>query len=219
MSIEPPLRDQLVAGISAMQITASSTQVEQLLEYLVELCKWNRVYNLTAIRGTGEMISKHLLDSLSVLQYVIADNMIDVGTGAGLPGVPVAILRPDISVTLLDSNRKKTRFLVNIKSRLQLDNVSVEHCRVEDCVARAEFSTVTSRAFASLHTFVTQCEQLCRADGEIVAMLGKPPTPEELESLGARLLAVDPVSVPGVHGERHIARVRPRLTGSDQWQK
>lgn len=215
MTIDSSVRDQLVGGIAAMQLTVSEQQIEQLVGYLAELQKWNRVYNLTSIRTLKEMASRHVLDSLSLLPFIVGNRLIDVGTGAGLPGIPVAIMRPDVAVSLLDSNRKKTRFLVHARSHLQLENVTVVHRRVEECPGDAQFSTVTSRAFASLRTFVTQCERFCRADGEIVAMLGKIPITDETASLGKQLLAVEPVNVPGVPGERHIARVAPGDIGTD----
>ena len=192
-----------------MDVSVSQKQIDLLVEYIQQLDKWNSVYNLTAIRDVREMVGKHLLDSLSILPFIVGDSVIDVGTGAGLPGIPIAILRPDVGVTVLDSNSKKTRFLTHIRSHLRLDNVRVVHARVEQFTVHDCFTTVTSRAFASLSTFVTQCEHLCRADGEIVAMLGKMPGFDETVELVSRVIGIESIAVPGVGGDRHIARIKP----------
>ncbi len=209
MSIEESIDLQLAGGIAKMRIELAPAQLDLLLEYLRQLCKWNSVYNLTAVRDPRDMVARHLLDSLSLLPYVTGDSLLDVGTGAGLPGVPVAIARPDMAVTLLDSNSKKTRFLTHIRSHLRLGNVKVAWDRVDRFQPDSRFATVTSRAFASLTSFVTQCEHLCRTDGEIVAMLGKEPDVAATDLLAGRVLALDQVTVPGAGGVRHIVRVRP----------
>ena len=209
MTVDERLRQRLTGGLADMQIELAPAQLDLLLDYLQQLHKWNSVYNLTAVRDPHDMVARHLLDSLSLLPWVTGDSLIDVGTGAGLPGIPVAIARPDVAVTVLDSNGKKTRFLRHIQSHLRLGSVKVVQCRVEQFQPDNRFATVTSRAFASLSTFVTQCEHLCRPDGEIVAMLGKATNIGSEGLLGAQAFALEPVTVPGVEGVRHIARVRP----------
>ncbi len=201
-----------------MQLALSGEQCSGLLHYLDTLVKWNSVYNLTAIRDPLDMVARHLLDSLSLLPYLIGNRLLDVGSGAGLPGIPVAIARPDVAVTLLDSNNKKTRFLTHVRAQLRLENVTVVHHRVESFQPPDTYTTVTSRAFASLSAFVTQCNHLCDPDGEIVAMLGKVPNATETDQLERRVLALDPVCIPGNTlgevagiGARHIARVCPRV--------
>ena len=210
MTSDALLAERLAGGLADMALNTTPAQRDTLLEYLRQLHKWNKVYNLTAIRDPLEMVGKHLLDSLSAVPFMLGDSVLDVGTGGGLPGIPIAIMRPDIAVTLLDSNQKKTRFLTHMQSHLQLDNVTVAPLRVEQFDPPAPFRTVTSRAFASLRTFVTQCNHLCRSDGEFVAMLGKAPEADDTASLNNRIIATVPISVPGVTGERHIARVRPQ---------
>ena len=125
------LRAQLEAGCAELGLDLSETQIRQLLDYLALLAKWNKVYNLTALRDPAQMLSKHLLDSLALIPYLDAESLLDVGTGAGLPGIPVAICRPQMAVTLLDSNAKKTRFLQQVKAELKLSNVTIVHGRVE----------------------------------------------------------------------------------------
>ncbi len=208
MTIDEPLRLRLTGGLAEMHIELTPAQLDLLMVYLQQLHKWNSVYNLTAVRDPRDMVARHLLDSLSLLPYVTGDSLIDVGSGAGLPGIPVAIARPDVAVTLLDSNGKKTRFLKHIQSHLRLGSVKVVQRRVGQFQPDNQFATVTSRAFAPLSTFVTQCEHLCRPDGEIVAMLGRAPSIGSMDLLGAQVLALEPVTVPGVEGVRHIARVR-----------
>ncbi|MEM7207772.1 MAG: 16S rRNA (guanine(527)-N(7))-methyltransferase RsmG [Pseudomonadota bacterium] len=204
-SLAKPLKQ----GIVDLHLAIDSSAQAALLDYLALLVKWNRIYNLTAVRDPRQMLGKHLLDSLSVLPYINGDELLDVGTGAGLPGVPLAIARPELAVTLLDSNSKKTRFLQQVKSQLGLDNVKVAHRRVEQFQPVEGFATVTSRAFASILEFDAMCGRLCSAQGVVVAMLGQAPTHDERESLGDRLLSLDSVEVPDVDGVRHIARIRP----------
>lgn len=214
MQYDAKLALSLSQGVEAMGLSLSCGQQDKLLDYLNALIKWNRVYNLTAVRDPLEMVAKHLLDSLSLRPFVVGQQLLDVGSGAGLPGIPVAITRPDIAVTLLDSNSKKTCFLAYVKSQLQLENVTVIHHRVESFQSTIGYTTVTSRAFACLNTFVEQCGHLCDPAGEIIAMLGQAPACTEIEQLGGRVLALDPVSVPGVEGDRHIARVSAPVCAS-----
>ena len=143
------LRAQLEAGCAELGLDLSETQIRQLLDYLALLVKWNKVYNLTALRDPAQMLSKHLLDSLALIPYLDAESLLDVGTGAGLPGIPVAICRPQMAVTLLDSNAKKTRFLQQVKAELKLSNVTIVHGRVEQ-VDLPKFAINTARAFASV---------------------------------------------------------------------
>src|SRR5690606_30133457 len=154
------------------------------------------------------MIPRHLLDSLSVVPYVkntSAENIIDVGTGGGLPGIPLAIMFPEKKITLLDSNGKKTRFLFHIKTLLNLTNVSVENRRVEAFIPTQKFNIVISRAFASLQDMTDGCAHLLAADGVFMAMKGIYPA-DELEPLAGKidLLQTYPLAVPDNDGERHL---------------
>jgi len=156
--------------------------IDQILAYLALLQQWNKVYNLTAIDDLSEMIYKHVLDSLSILPYIGETTCLDVGSGAGLPGVLLAIFRPQTRFALLDTNGKKTRFLTMVKLSLKLDNMMVVQARVENYQATELFAQVTSRAFSDLTSFTQQTKHLLRSDGQWLAMKGQYPT-EELTQL------------------------------------
>ena len=176
-----------------------------LLGYLALLSKWNRAYNLTAVRDPGEMVTRHLLDSLAIAPYLTGRRLIDVGTGGGLPGVPMAILFPDREFHLLDSNGKKTRFLFQVKTALGLDNMTVHQARVESFHSEAPFDAVLSRAFASLEDMVSGCRHLLGEGGHFLAMKGAYPR-EELDAVAGecRVEAVHPLLVPGLGEQRHL---------------
>jgi len=167
MTLDPTLANKLSRGIARMNLDISQSQLEQLLDYLALLIKWNKAYNLTAVRDPQEMVSRHLLDSLSVLPYIADEPIIDVGSGPGLPGIPVAICRPELQVTTLDSNGKKTRFQNQVKLELGLDNLTVVHTRLEEY--RVEpFQQVISRAFASLSQMIEWTGPLCHQEGVLI---------------------------------------------------
>ena len=155
MSVTPQHAQELIQGAQQLNIALSESQQEQLLQYLGLLIKWNKAYNLTAVRNPDEMVSRHLLDSLSVVDCVqkYGDHWLDVGSGGGMPGVPLAILFPERQFTLLDSNGKKTRFLTQVKLELKLDNLQVIHSRVEAYTPEQAFTGIISRAFSSLEDF------------------------------------------------------------------
>lgn len=199
---------RLDAGLAALGLALSPGARRGLLDYLILLEKWNRAYNLTAVRDRGEMVARHLLDSLSIVPYLQAPRIIDVGSGAGLPGIPLALALPDCRFVLLDSNRKKTRFLTQASAELGLDNVTVECRRAEEYRPEAGFDTVVTRAFASLAEIVTAAGHLCRSDGCLLAMKGRYPE-GELAALppSFRLLAVEPLRVPGLEAERYLIRL------------
>ncbi len=184
--------------------TDSSTQ-ERLLAYLELMVKWNRAYNLTAVRDPQQMVIKHLLDSLAVAPYLSGRHLIDVGTGGGLPGVPMSILFPDRQFHLLDSNGKKTRFLFQVKTALGLDNMTVHQARVEAFGSEAPFDAVLSRAFASLEDMVDGCRHLLAPGGHFLAMKGAYPV-EEIAVVEdrCRLEAVHALNVPGLDEQRHL---------------
>ncbi|MFL1485840.1 16S rRNA (guanine(527)-N(7))-methyltransferase RsmG [Marinobacter sp. LN3S78] len=207
-------RRQLSDGLGAMGIELSTDQQEQLLAFLALLNKWNRAYNLTAVREPRQMVPRQLLDSLTLLPYITADRVLDAGAGGGLPGIPLAIARPDIHFTLLDSNSKKTRFLTQCKLELLLDNVEVIHGRAEDCRPDQPFEQVTSRAFTALPNLVDWCGSLLADEGQFLAMKGQFPD-DEVSGLpsGWQVGARHRLDYPGCDGERHlliINRVSPR---------
>ncbi len=197
-------RDQLNSGLSEMGIQLSEGQQRQLLDYLTLLLKWNRAYNLTAIRDPNEMVSRQLLDSLSILHLIKGAKVLDVGTGAGLPGIPLAIACPEKGFTLLDSNGKKTRFVQQAKLELGLQNIQVMQSRVEALPAKTRFETITSRALASLPRTLQWCSHLIAEGGCLLAMKGTLPKEEiaQLETDGNRI-ETHHLQVPGTPGERH----------------
>ncbi len=198
------LRAQLKAGCAELSIALSEQQIQQLLDYLTLLVKWNKVYNLTALKEPAEMLSKHLLDSLALLPHLDADSLLDVGTGAGLPGIPVAICRPQMAVTLLDSNAKKTRFLQQVKAELKLQNVTVVHGRVEQ-VELPKFAIITARAFASVGDIIDLAGRHCDDAGKLILMKGVYPEQElQQASPGFSLQAVNAINVPFCEGQRHL---------------
>jgi len=187
----------LVEGLKTLQI---DVPYEPLLEYVNLLNKWNRAYNLTAIRDVEEMITLHLLDSLAVLPWVKGHRVVDVGTGAGLPGIPLAIANPSLQVVLLDSNGKKTRFLQEAKRVLGLSQIEITQTRVEAYRPSQGFDTVVSRAFSDLTDFINKTDHLLNQGGIFLAMKGKYPE-VELNKL-AQPHQVMSYHVPDVEGER-----------------
>lgn len=196
--------DVLKAGLARLHLPAEAGQVADLLRLLALIGKWNKVYNLTAIKDPGEMLTHHLLDSLAVLPYLHGRRIIDVGTGAGLPGIPLAIMSPQREFVLLDANNKKTRFITQAVIELGLKNVTVQNLRVEEYRPGAPFDTVVSRAFASLADMVRWTRALCAPDGVFLAMKGQVPM-EEISELpaGFRVKEIAALSVPGLEAERH----------------
>lgn len=198
-------RNLLEQQCHQIDLQLSDAQYEQLLKYHALLIKWNKAFNLTAVRSPEEMISRHLIDSLSVLPYIDVKNLIDVGSGPGLPGIPLAICRPDLPVTLLDSNIKKSRFQFQAKAELGLDNVAVIHERVEKYHPEILFDGVISRAFASLQDMLHWTSHLCSDTGVFLAMKGMYPEQEiELLPESINLRQSIRLTVPGTDGERHL---------------
>lgn len=183
----------------------------QFTQYLDLLEEWAQVVNLTAIKNRQEMEILHLQDSLSVLPYITGPRLIDVGTGAGFPGMVLAIARPELEVTLLDSVGKKTRFLQQVKARLKLTQVTIVNSRVEDYDPELKFDQVISRAFSNLTKFVQCTEHLCKPNGQFLAMKGIVPT-EEIEALPEKfkVSAIHPLKVPGLNAERHLIVIENR---------
>jgi len=159
------IKHQINIGVKALGYSANETQSVQLAQYLLMLEKWNKIYNLTAIKTASAMVTHHLLDSLTLLEYVTGPRIIDVGTGAGLPGLPLAIMRPDLQFTLLDTNGKKTRFLQQVVYQLALDNVAIIQSRVEQYTTTPLFHQVVTRAYTNLNNIINTCQHLLLPNG------------------------------------------------------
>lgn len=183
----------------------SDKTIQTLVDYLAMLQKWNKAYNLTAIRDVDQMISLHLLDSLATLPFIKGERIIDVGTGPGLPGMVLAICYPEKHFTLLDSNGKKTRFLTQVKMELGIDNVTVANERVEKHAHQGEYDHVISRAFASLQDMINWTLPLPKDTGNFLAMKGVHPD-KELANLPSEVEVVDikSLNVPNIQAERHM---------------
>lgn len=196
---------QLRDGLVAMDVSLSEAQQQQLLAFLNLLNKWNRAYNLTAVRDEREMVSRQLLDSLSILPRVTTRHLLDVGAGGGLPGIPLAIALPERRFTLLDSNGKKTRFLNQCVLELGLGNVEVIHGRAEACTPEQPFTQISSRAFTALENLVSWCGDLLANGGEFLAMKGQFPD-DEVAALpaGWQVKSSHSLEVPGADGDRHL---------------
>jgi 16S rRNA (guanine527-N7)-methyltransferase len=210
MSSAPEIAREL--AVPGLALTGAQTAT--LDRYLDLLEKWNRVYNLTAIRDRSRMVTHHLLDSLAVLPHLRGPHVLDVGSGAGLPGIPIAIAGPSLRVTLLESNHKKSAFLTQAVAELQLANAAVVTERVEAWQTDQRFDTIVSRAFAELGEFVTLSGRLLAPGGILAAMKGVHPF-EEIERLpqGFAVQQVIPLHVPGLDAERHLVLVR-RVTAA-----
>jgi 16S rRNA (guanine527-N7)-methyltransferase len=200
----------LANGIKDLQLDLNQQQHEQLLDYLALLFKWNAVYNLTSVRDPMQMMTHHLLDSLAaVASFAGARNVLDVGAGGGLPGMVLAIARPDMKVAMIDTVHKKTAFLTQVKAELQLANVTVHTKKVQDLEVAAKFDVITSRAFADLSDFVNWSGHLLAEGGQFIALKGTAP-PEEQERLPKqwKVTELRPIQVPGLQAERHLVFIK-----------
>ena len=198
-------RQKLQSGLKEMGLDLSGEQQDKLLAYVEMLKKWNKTYNLTALRDESQIISHHLLDSLTLPPYLEgAQTMLDVGSGGGQPGIPAAVCRPDLQITLLDANTKKTSFLQQAAIELELKNVRVVSGRVE-AVQGLRADVITSRAFAELADFVNWTAHLLKDGGRWVAMKGVYPE-EEIAKLPDTVAVerVEALHVPGLDAERHM---------------
>lgn len=198
----------LRGGLNKQGLELDDTKIELLLAYHALLVKWNKAYNLTAVRDPEEMIRRHLLDSLSIIPHVTGERILDVGTGPGLPGIPLSICYPEKQFTLLDSNGKKTRFLTQAKIELDLANMTPVQSRIESFEAPL-FDAITSRAFATLKDMVDGSIHLLKPDGFFYAMKGLYPT-DEIQQLDSRTTVVDcfVLHVPGEDAERHLVKIQ-----------
>jgi 16S rRNA (guanine527-N7)-methyltransferase len=204
------IADVLKQGINELGLELSAAQVEQLLDYLALLNKWNAVYNLTSVRDPMEMVKLHLLDTLAAVPaFRAAKNVLDVGAGGGLPGMVLAISRPDMKVAMIDTVHKKTAFLNQVKAELGLANVTVYTKKVQELEVKSKFDVITSRAFADLSDFVNWAGHLLQEGGQFIALKGTAPA-EERERLPApwKEVKLQPLAVPGLGAERHLVFIQ-----------
>ncbi|WP_166212026.1 16S rRNA (guanine(527)-N(7))-methyltransferase RsmG [Cognatiluteimonas telluris] len=206
VSTDPALRDELHRGLATLGLAAALAA--PLLAYLALLDRWNRTYNLTAIRDPREMVARHLLDSLAMHASTPGGRLADLGTGAGLPGIPLAIAQPQRQVTLVESNGKKARFLREAVRTLALGNAQVAQSRIEALDAGGQFDAITARALATLPLIIELGGRLLAPHGRLLAMKGAIPE-AEIAALpaGWRVERIEPLVVPGLDAERHLVVV------------
>lgn len=202
------LQAMLSQGLLEADIILTQDVQQKLLDYLALMQKWNKVHNLTAVRDPEEMVTLHLLDSLSVLPYVQAQRLLDVGSGAGLPGIPLALCKPDLQVTVLDASHKKASFMRQVKAELGIENLEVVCARVEAYQPEQLFDIVISRAFSDLAEFMQLTRHLGNADSQWLAMKGVYPF-EELAQVKIEPIQVLPLKVPGLEAQRHLVFLSP----------
>lgn len=196
-------RGLLIEGLQRMDLALSDQVIDQLMTYLDLVEKWNRVYNLTAIREREEMIKLHFLDSLSILKHVHVKNILDVGSGAGFPGIVLAITKPELKVTVMDSVNKKTTFMQQVKSELSLMNLDVVNSRVEDYQPTTLFEAVTSRAFSNLKNMMSLTQHTLQKEGVWLAMKSKD-VKQEVEAFEKNQYTLIPLEVPFINAERYL---------------
>ncbi|QEL12612.1 16S rRNA (guanine(527)-N(7))-methyltransferase RsmG [Kushneria phosphatilytica] len=213
--MNPACEQVLDAGLDELGLVAPAEQRDRLLALVALLHKWNRAYNLTAVREPVAMVQRHLLDSLAIVPWLRGPRLLDVGSGAGLPGLVLAIMRPQLNVTLLDSNGKKVRFQRQAAYELGLSGVSAVQARVEQYQA-GPFDQIVSRAFAAPQVFVDASRHLLASGGEWLAMIGRDDSLRTGALTGATLLECVPLEVPGQQGDRHLLRLEADEATTDQ---
>ena len=209
MTTQQELHSILASGLEALSLSLTSQQQEQLVNYVLLIDKWNKAYNLTSVRCPKQMMVKHILDSLAIVPYLTGNKIIDVGTGPGLPGMPLAIAFPDKSFTLLDSLGKRVRFMTQCVHTLKLENVTPIQSRVEALKPETPFDIVLSRAFASLKDMLHWCEHLVDSEGRFLALKGQYPQ-SEIDEVSNHFQVCDTqtLTVPNLIGERHLVWIK-----------
>lgn len=206
--VRAKMQAKLVAGLAEMGLQLSAERQAKLLDYVALIYKWNQVHNLTAVREPLEMITLHLLDSLSILHYIESEHLLDVGAGAGLPSIPLAICLPQLQVTAIDAVLKKVTFMRQVKAELGLANFTVIHGRIEDqsvpsTTMPEKFDTITSRAFSEIGLFVKLTKHLLTDSGKWLAMKGTIPQ-QEFDKSGIRPSEIKVLKIAGLEAERHL---------------
>jgi 16S rRNA (guanine527-N7)-methyltransferase len=206
--LKEPLRQRLDSGLKFMGLYIPTSVQQQLIRYLLLLHRWNRSYNLTAIQDPLEMVSKHLLDSLAVMSYIEGKIVLDVGSGAGLPGIPLALALPHRRFVLLDSNGKKTRFLTHVRIELGLENIEIVNQRVEDYQPGLYFDVIIARAWASAAAMLERTAHLQQPGTQILVMQGKLDVPDTMP--GFEMLETHNLEIYGLDAERHLLEITPK---------
>lgn len=201
--VGPALRVKLQTGLVDMGLAISELTQQKLLDYVALIHKWNKVHNLTAVREPEEMITLHLLDSLAVLPHIQAERLLDVGSGAGLPGIPLALCLPELQVTVLDSSHKKASFMRQAKAELGIGNLEVVCARVEQFKPDVQYDLIVSRAFSDLNLFTSLTKHLCKPGGQWLAMKGQLPH-DELAQISIQPSKIIPLQVAGLDAQRHL---------------
>lgn len=204
------LEDKLAEGIHALGLNLSVPQQQSLMAFLHLLVKWNKAYNLTAVRDPAEMVTRHLLDSLAILPYLHGETILDVGSGAGLPGIPLAIADPSRKYVLLDSNGKKVRFMQQAATELHLKHIIVVQDRAEHFASSLCFDSIVVRAMSDVSDIITKTERLLAKNGQWLLMKGRYPE-EELKNL-MHEVKVSRIEIPGLAEERHLVIVEGHLS-------
>lgn len=201
----------LKQALDTNRITLDEQHIEKLDMYLQQLNRWNKTYNLTAITDPTEQVYKHIIDSLSVREFISGDTIADVGTGAGLPGIPLAIIFPEKQFTLIDSSQKRIIFIQQALIKLGITNVTPLHKRIEDIVLEPGFDTIISRAFSSIDDFVTKTQRLLSENGRLLAMKGVYPA-DEITKIPQDFIVENVRRLPiiGLDAERHVVVIKPK---------
>jgi len=204
-------KQELEKGLQILDLPHTAGQLASLVQYLKLLEKWNRSYNLVAASDSSSMVSRHLLDSLAIQPFLVGSSIVDVGSGAGLPGIPLAILNPHKEFVLVDSNGKKTRFLFQVKTTLKMDNISVENCRIEHYQSHGQIDMVMCRAFSSLAGVVAKSQHLLLSGDKrckLLALKGRYPE-QQLALLPADFVAasIKKLQIPGSDSQRHLVEI------------
>lgn len=207
----PDLKKKIVIELKKIDVEISQDKIDKIDKYLNLLDKWNKAYNLTAVRNINEMLERHIIDSLSIAKFIDGNRLIDVGTGPGLPGIPLAIFYPEKIFVLLDSNGKKTRFLQQVKNELNLDNIEIVNGRVENHTPEELFDGILSRAFSSIDDMLNNTEHLCNETGHFYAMKGQYPE-TELQAI-TKPYKVQSINWPDNQVERHLIIIKQALRG------
>ena len=202
------LLSKLQNGLNAMNLEVSTAQQEKLIDYIYLINKWNKVHNLTAVRDVFDMVTLHLLDSLSVLPFISGKNMLDVGSGAGLPSIPIAICMPELEITAIDAIQKKVSFMRQVKGELGLTNFYVASGRVESLSAEPKYEVIISRAFSEISLFIKLTKHLIAENGQWLAMKGVLPI-HEFEKSAIQPTEIKVLNVAGLDAKRHLVFFRP----------